>query len=133
VTVAWDPVFSVANPLLLPKVRSEALRDSIRHMPCALRIASLWPGGRCAPQATVVGAHMPGIGKGNASKVSDLFIVAACQTCHDMLDGRDRHGFWVAEHYPAAFAERLIRGHQETMSRWLGAGLIVVPDGEIVR
>lgn len=131
-TLAWDRVFSIKNPMLLPKVRSDALTDSARFMPCALRIASFIPNHRCADPSTVIMAHLPTIGKGNASKVSDLFMVAACFACHELIDRRDKRIAWIEEHYAAALANRYMRGHHETMSRWLGAGLIVVPDGRIV-
>ena len=118
------------NPDMLPKIRSRALLDACRHMPCTLRIAS-FGGMQCSAQNTVVPCHLPTIGKGVSTKVSDLFVAAGCQTCHDLLDGRDNRGFVIADAYPAAFAERLMRANHETISRWVAMGLITVEKGEI--
>lgn len=115
---------NIQNPYLLPKVRSEDLRQSIKHMPCALRISSFIPGHKCADQSTVVGAHLATIGKGVATKVSDLFLVAACSHCHDLLDGRDKRWWHLIENYPAAVMQRQIDGLAETQSRWVQMGLL---------
>lgn len=118
---------TIANPALLPAVRSGRLMSEIRGMPCALRIASFVLGRSCAHQDTVVGCHLPGIAKGTSHKNSDLFVVAGCATCHDILDGRDRTAAdYIASHYPAAFQERLNRALQETQSRLVGLGIISV-------
>lgn len=121
------------NPHLLPKVRSRKLLDACADMPCCLRIASFYPGHTCAAQGTVVGAHVPTIGKGVSTKVSDLFVVAACLHCHDMLDGRDmRRWAHVNERYPAAVMQRILDGMAETQSRWVQMGLIQVEGGRII-
>lgn len=123
---------TITNPALLPVVRSESLMQAINGMPCSLRIASFLPGRRCAPAETVVGCHLPGIGKGVGHKNSDLSVVAGCAACHDILDGRDRAGAdYVAAHYPAALQERLNRALQETHSRLVGLGIISVKGFEI--
>lgn len=119
------------NPDLLPKVRSRALLDACGDMPCTLRIASL-AGMQCAPQNTVVGCHLATIGKGVGTKVSDLYVAAGCVVCHDLVDGRDKRGFVIADTYPAAFAERLMRGNHETIARWVEMGLIEVKGAKIV-
>lgn len=120
------------NPHMLPKVRSEALRASCQNMPCTLRIAG-FAGKPCAPQETVVGAHLPIFGKGTSTKVSDLHIVAACSTCHDLLDfERNPEGMTIAQRYPQAFYRQLFLAQAETQARWLANGLLVVPDGEII-
>lgn len=121
----------MTSPDLLPKVRSEALRQACRDMPCTLRIAS-FAGIPCAPQNTVVPCHLPTIGKGVGTKVSDLYIAAGCHTCHSLLDGRDKRAFVIADTYPAAFAERLMRGNHETIGHWVAMGLIHVEGGEVV-
>lgn len=122
---------TIHNPMLLPKVRSMSLRRSIATMPCALRISNFIPGHGCSHQVTVVGAHAPTIGKGTGTKVSDLFLCAACSNCHDLLDGRDQRWWWLMEKYPAAVMQRVLDGLAETQSRWAGMGLITGEDWEI--
>jgi hypothetical protein len=108
----------VQNPALLPKVRWPSMLALFRHMPCCLRVTSLVPGRSCAGQDTVVPCHLPTIGKGMATKVSDLFCAAGCLHCHDIVDGRDKAGAaYIMDHAPTAFMERLMRGHHETISR----------------
>lgn len=120
------------NPHMLPKVRSTAMLDAVRDMPCSLRVASLIPGHKCAAQDTVVPCHMPTIGKGVATKVSDLFVAAGCLHCHDLIDRRDKRVEWIVERYPTMFAMRLLDGMAETQARWVGLGLICGTDWEIV-
>ena len=122
----------IVNPYLLPKVRSRALLDAIAGMPCALRISSFIPGHRCASDATVVGCHVGKIGKGAATKVSDLHVVAGCYNCHLLADGHDNRIWWIVEKYPAALWERIASGMMETQSRLVMEGLIVVPKGEVI-
>lgn len=122
----------ITNPYLLPKVRSEALRQSIAGMPCALRISSFIPGHRCAPDSTVVGCHVGKIGHGVATKVSDLHMVAGCQHCHDLIDRRDARFSWIAENYAAALADRILHGLMETQSRWVGMDLIHGDDWNVI-
>lgn len=121
----------ITNPHMLPKVRSESLKRATALMPCTLRVAS-FAGCSCAPQNTVVPAHLPVFGKGVSTKVSDLFVVAACHTCHDLLDGRDPRGMQVKNMYPNAWAERLIMAQSETLARWVDMGLITGEDWELV-
>ncbi len=119
----------ITNPAMLPKVRSERLRQEIKQMPCALRIAS-FAGLPCSGQDTVVGAHLPVFGKGMSTKVSDLYVVAACHACHDMLDSRR---FTEIRHrYPTAITERMMLAMAETQGRWLLAGLIEIPGAELI-
>ncbi len=123
----------IENPILLPKIRSRALLDACRHMPCTLRVSSFLPHWQCAHQSTVVPCHLPTIGKGMGTKVSDLFVAAGCVHCHDIIDGRDLKGAsYIADHYPAAFMERLLRGMCETQARWIGMGLISVEGMEVI-
>lgn len=121
------------NPALLPKVRSERLRIACNEMPyCTLRIGT-FVGLPCASVSTLVGCHLPTIGKGTSTKVSDLFMAAGCSTCHDILDGvNSRVLGQIKERYPAAFAERIMRAHHETLSLWVAMGLIEIPDMELV-
>lgn len=122
----------ITNPMLLPKVRSEALMHECRNMPCELRIASFL-GLPCAGDDTVVGCHIEGsIGKGTSTKVSDLFVAAGCRVCHDLLACVDPRGHVIQERYPSAFWHQVMRANQATVSRWIMAGLIVVPDAELI-
>lgn len=116
---------------LLPKVRSRALLDACQHMPCALRLAG-FIGMPCAPQTTVVGAHIGSLGKGTATKVSDLSVAAACVTCHDLYDGRDARGAFIREKYPMAFGERVLAAVQETQARWVERGLLTAEGQEVI-
>lgn len=124
----------ITNPHLLPKVRSDGLRREIANMQCELRIAS-FVGRSCSP-GTVVPVHMdglaPSLGKGTGTKVSDLNMVAGCQTCHDILARVDPVWQVILERYPAAAQKQIHLSHQATLARWLGAGRLIVPDGEII-
>lgn len=119
----------ISNPHLLPKVRSKRLMQECGQMPCTLRIAGFL-GQPCSGSDTVVGCHLPVIGKGMSAKVSDLFVAAGCFTCHTILDGK--LGVELRHRYPAAYAERLLLALCETQARHVMAGLIEVPDMEIV-
>lgn len=82
---------------------------------------------------TVVGCHLPTIGKGIATKVTDLAVVAGCQNCHDILDGRDRAGSdFLKEHYPAAVQARITDALVETHARLIAAGYVWGADWEII-
>lgn len=120
------------RPNMLPKLDSPWLLSKFAGMPCTLRIAGFFPGHRCADPATVVPCHLPTIGKGMSTKVSDLFCAAGCLHCHDLLDGRDRRIDYINSHYPSAFGLRLMDALAETQSMLLGAGYIAVPQGRIV-
>jgi len=120
------------RPALLPKVRSDAIMAAMRHYPCTLRIANFIPGHTCAPQSTVVGAHLPVMGKGVGTKVTDLAVVAACAHCHDLLDGRDNRVQQIAALYPSAYHMRLLQALVETQAMLVQDLVIEVPDGEIV-
>lgn len=118
---------------VLPKVRSRKLLDACAIMPCTLRLAG-FGGMQCAPQDTVVGCHLDGIGgKGTGTKVSDLFVAAGCRVCHDLIDRRDPRGMKLAELYPGAWAHQIHRAHCETMSYWIQDGLIQIEGAEIIR
>jgi hypothetical protein len=124
----------IHNPALLPKVRSEALTRACQHMPCALRIASFVPGHTCSGDDTVVGAHLPVFGKGTGTKVSDLFIVAACWQCHEILDGRDKRAHdYIAYHYPTAMLQRMLNGLAETQSRFVMLSLLTAANMEVIQ
>lgn len=115
------------NPHLLPKVRSEPLMAAMAGYPCSLRVSSFYPGHTCAPASTVVGCHLGNVGKGIATKTTDLAVAAGCANCHDIIDGRDiaRRNF-IEERYPAAYANRLLLGLIETHARLVADGIITV-------
>lgn len=121
------------NPALLPKVRSSLIMAAARGMPCTLRIASFVPGWKCAHEDTVVMCHLPSAGKGMGTKSSDIYVAAGCAHCHAIIDGPDKSGRdYITEHYPAAYAERMLRGMQETQALLVSLGLITGPGWEIV-
>jgi hypothetical protein len=122
----------ILNPQLLPKVRSDALMQSAEGQPCSLRIAG-FVGMSCSGNATVVGCHLPVVGRGVGTKATDLAVAYGCQTCHDLLDGRNQNArAIIMERYPAAFFERLLNALVETQARMVGAGIIEVKGMEIV-
>lgn len=119
------------NPALMPKLRSEAIRDSAEGAPCTLRVG-LFVGKPCASRATTVGCHLPVSGKGVGTKVTDIAIAYGCKVCHDIVDGPDRKARdFINENYPAAYAMRLLNALVETHTYLLLQGIITVKDGEI--
>lgn len=123
----------IINPYLLPKIRSPALMASMDGMPCTLRIASFIPGRKCSHQSTVVGCHLPTIGKGMGTKVTDLAVTAGCQACHDLLDGRDRAGAdYLIANYPTAVQARMTDALVETHARLVVAGYEWGADWEVL-
>ena len=70
----------IINPYMLPKVRSESLRQACQHMPCTLRISSFIPGFRCSGDDTVVGCHIDkAIGKARERRCPTCsWLPAAC-------------------------------------------------------
>lgn len=112
---------------LLPKARSDVLMQAMSGYPCALRVSSFYPGHTCASAATVVGCHVGSFGKGVGTKVTDLAVVAGCQNCHDIIDGRDKkRQDWIINHYPTAYVDRLLNGLIETHARLYSEGIILV-------
>ena len=112
------------NPHLLPKLRSEKLRDACRDIPCCARVAG-FVSSHCAGDDTVVGAHLPIWGKGTGTKVSDLAIVAACFTCHELIDRRMPV---PSIHYNSDYWKQLMLGNHETIARWIAMGLLPIPE-----
>lgn len=121
----------INNPHMLPKVRSEDLRQSARQMPCTLRIGT-FIGIPCRSTSTNVMCHLPVHGKGIGTKVSDLHMACGCNVCHDLLDHRDERGMMIRERFPHAYYEQLFKANAETLSRWVQMGLITGTDWEIV-
>jgi hypothetical protein len=118
--------------ILLPKVRSPALMQAARGMPCSLRIAS-FVGLPCSGADTVVGCHLPVLGRGVGTKATDLAVAFGCQTCHDILDGRNQNALEVIrDKYPAAFFDRLLNALVETHGRMVLLGIIKVRKGTLL-
>lgn len=110
---------------LLPKVRSELITDSANGEECAFRFPMI-----CSfDPATTVWCHLPGIGKGISTKVSDLHGAYGCSLCHDLVDGRMKQPNHLGD---AAILEIMLRALAESQARLLESGLIVVPDGRIL-
>lgn len=66
-------------------IRSDAVTGSARDQECTLQVA----GFQCAPNETVVLAHIPLMGNHGAGlKPDDVCAAYACATYHDLLDGR---------------------------------------------
>lgn len=126
------------RPQLLPKVRAKAIRDAIGGkphgppMPCTARISSIVPGHQCSAQATVVPAHIGRLGKGTSTKVSDLNLIAACHSCHDLIDGRDNRLFWLLEHHPTVLLKRLLDAQHETLAMLVAAEVITIKGATFV-
>jgi hypothetical protein len=120
----------ITNPMLLPKVRSEAIMAAADGQPCSLRIAS-FVGLSCA--GSVVGCHLPVIGKGISTKVTDLAVAFGCHICHEILDGRAQNlQEQIIDKYPAAYANRLLNALVETQARLVGMGIITVEGAEVI-
>lgn len=122
----------IINPHMLPKVRSEDLREACEGAPCALRIGT-FAGIPCSDFETVVGAHPPVFGKGTSTKVSDLYLINGCHSCHDLLDWeRNPIGRKIRDDYPQAFWLQIVKAICETQARWIEKGLIIVPNSKII-
>jgi hypothetical protein len=120
----------ITNPMLLPKIRSEAIMQAANGQPCSLRIAS-FVGLSCA--GSVVGCHLPVTGRGVATKATDLAVAFGCHVCHEILDGRAQNlQELIIEKYPAAYANRLLNALVETQARLVDMSIITVPGAEIV-
>ena len=121
----------IQNPTLLPKARSALIMEHCHTYPCSLRLCGFL-GRPC--RGDVMGVHLDMVGgKGVATKVSDLAVVAGCDACHRILDGRDKAG-WdkVMTDYRAAVLLQCLRALNETHSRLLGDGIIAVADGRVI-
>ena len=120
------------NPHSLPKVRSDAIMQAARDVPCQLRISNFIPGHTCSDDNTCIMAHPASFGKGVNTKVSDLGTTITCYNCHELLDGRDKRITYLLDHYPAAVQERITLGILATLQILVDMGVVVIPDGEII-
>lgn len=121
----------ITNPHMLPKIRSQAIRDACEGMPCTLMLGT-FIGRPCSDKDTVVGGHLPVDGKGMSTKVTDLAIAAGCHACHDMLDDRNQHGRFIRQHYPLAYGLQLLKALTRTQAYLVDADLIYVPGSETI-
>lgn len=65
----------------------KAIRDASMAAECTLQI----PGVCCHDPSRVVGCHLRLFSMaGAAQKPDDLFLIDACDRCHDVLDRRDK-------------------------------------------
>lgn len=124
----------MTTPLhLLPKVRSDLIMASAAGQLCSLRISSFVPGHRCSDRGTTIAAHLPVIGKGTSTKVTDLATVYCCFHCHAILDGADAgRQKYVLEHFPAAVVERMLNALVETQARLVEQEIITVKGAELI-
>jgi len=125
----YDPYF----PQRLPKVRSTAITSAAMGSPCTARLASFL-GLQCESRATTVNAHLPVLGKGTSTKVTDMASSFTCSLCHDILDRRRPELFdAIAERYPAGIALRMLESLVETHAILIDMGVIQVKDARIIR
>lgn len=120
------------RPHMLPKLRSEKIMQAMAGYPCTLRIASFIPGHTCADQSTVVGCHLPVVGKGMKTKVTDLAVAAGCFHCHLLNEGVDKRVQYIIDRYPTGLTMRYLNALVETHALLLRDGIILVPDGRLV-
>ena len=114
-------VDTMTTPLaFLPKVRSDHIMASAAGQPCSLRLPLVCN----RANTTTVCAHLPGIGKGTGTKVSDLHVAYACSACHDVIDGRTPQPDHLGD---AMILEAMLRGLCETQARLVEAEIFVVP------
>lgn len=117
----------------LPKIRSKAIRRLPSEMDeCELKIGS-FVGIPCSSNETLVLAHNPWNPlKGQATKGCDVSGIISCASCHDILDGRNKVADQIKQHNAVEFFVQIMRAEHLSRARMIDAGLIVVPDGEIV-
>ena len=117
------------RPDMLPKLRSPLIRAAAAGKPCTLRIASFYPGGACAGTNTTVACHLPVVGKGVGTKVTDLAVAFGCSVCHDIIDGRaPEKAAFIRDKYPAALVERLLGALVETQAILVDEDILTVND-----
>lgn len=114
----------IHNPALLPKLRSPAILAAASGQPCALRL----PGICNHNPATTVAAHLPGIGKGVGTKVSDLHVAFSCSACHAAID---HHAYEPLT--DAMVLDAMLRGLGETQARLVGMGIITATGMRILK
>ena len=115
----------ITNPHMLPKVRSDDLKEFARGEQCALRLPGIC---NHNPETTVL-CHLPGIGKGTGTKVSDIHAANGCSACHDAMDRFKYEKFGLTD---AMVLDAQLRGLAETQARWVMRGKLIVPKADII-
>lgn len=79
----------IGNPKRKP-YRNKKILDAARDEPCLVNLPGCTGGG-----ADTVAAHsmQRADGKGGSQKADDCFVAFACQSCHDILDGRKVYSY----------------------------------------
>jgi hypothetical protein len=122
------------RPHMATKVRSEKLMAAHDNYPCTMRISGLIEGHRCSSQATVVGVHPERlgtggvIGKGTSTKASDLYCMAGCFNCHNLVSGVDPRIDLIIQKHPIIFMQRMVSALHETLALHIDAKVLIVPD-----
>lgn len=120
------------------KVRSKKLMAAHAEYPCTLRISGLIPGHRCSAKDTVVGVHPERlgtggvIGKGVSTKASDLYTMAGCLNCHNLISGVDPRIAWIIEHEQLRLLQRMNSALHETLALHIDAGIITVKGAKLI-
>lgn len=97
-------------------IRSKAITQSARDENCTIQLKG------CRNRTdTVVFAHINDGSKGMGLKPNDISGVYACQYCHDVIDGRNRH-----PDIPQYKEFYLLRAYQKTIGRLVEKGIIKV-------
>jgi hypothetical protein len=126
------------RPHMATKVRSTNMMAAFEDYFCTMRISGLIEGHRCSSQATVVGVHPERlgtggvIGKGTGTKASDLYCMAGCFNCHNLVSGVDPRINLILEKYPMIFMQRMVSALHETLALHIDAKVLIVPDGILI-
>lgn len=128
------------RPHMAVKVRSKKIMDAYANYPCTLRISGLIPGHRCSGQDTVVGVHPERmgtngvIGKGTSTKASDLYTMAGCFHCHNLISGVDARIAHILESHQLTviLMQRMNAALHETLALHVEAGVIKIPGAKFV-
>lgn len=131
----WAPDFlsPVYKPHLAPKVRSDLIMSTANGMPCTARVASFFPGYRCAGHDTTVLSHENTPGKGIATKSTDVAGCFACIHCHMIIEGVDRQRReYIEQKYPVAYESRIKQAIIETWNLLIFKKVIIIPDAKFI-
>ena len=114
-------------PHMMEKVRSDDIMAGAAGSPCTLRVSSLYPGHRCSGDDTVVNCHLPVIGKGVSTKVTDMAAAFGCFHCHQILDGVDRQRReYIETRFPTLYVMRMLNGLVETHALLIAQEIITI-------
>lgn len=122
------------NPQLLPKVRSDGLRELVPNQECLLKLGTFIGRPCSGPVSEFV--HLDGIapalGKGQSTKVSDLNGLGGCRVCHGILSRIDPAWMKLMDSHPAAVQRHVHMSHMAQLGIWLRDEKLIVPDGVII-